>query len=202
MPEGGSVIREYNERALSYAHIPHTLSEIRSFYSSKIKVRLLGGPIGQIWTILPGPPVPASISASNISAQNAADELDDFFASSLRTNVVVPEIGRYINPNLPSLAMDHTFSNQRVKAQDILTCIMRALLIISSNGAEDFEYINAMVPNLALNIHATTAPDDLPKQAAISLCLWNLMQLFKKLDGAGRRVFLEVIERQRQSKAQ
>ncbi|KAL8755315.1 MAG: hypothetical protein Q9184_004830, partial [Pyrenodesmia sp. 2 TL-2023] len=102
-----------------------------------------------------------------------ADELNGFFAGGLSTNAVVPDSG-YINPNLPSLAMHYTFSNRRVKAADVLTYIMRALFILSYDGAVDFEYLNAVVPNLALNIHATTVLDDLLKQAAISLYLRSL----------------------------
>lgn len=155
-----------------------SMSEMRSFYITKIEISLLGRSIGEIWMVPLDPPVPASISAANVTAQTAADELEGFFAGTLSTNAVVPDSGRYIDPDLPSLAIDYTFSNRRVKAADVLTCIMQALLIISYDGAVDFEYLNAVVPNLALNIHATTAPDGLPKQADISLYQWNLALFF------------------------
>ena len=154
------------------------MSEIRSFYITRIDVSIFEKPIGVLWIRtrrwLPDGAI-ANQPAQLISNSSIKD--DRFNA----TGDDVPDSGVYTDTGTPGMELHYTFNPRKVKSEDIFTCLMEAFLILTYEGyTMGFNHLDAvsapLPPRLALNIHKSDRY--VPRNDVIGNLLWLIMQFY------------------------
>ncbi|KAL8795534.1 MAG: hypothetical protein Q9195_001955 [Heterodermia aff. obscurata] len=165
-----------------YAGVAY-MSEIRSFYSTKMDVSIFGKPIGVLWILGMGR-YAHDETIANQTAQSISISSNNNNDDILNTtgNDDVPDSGVYTDTLIPGIALDYAFTPRKVKSEDIFTCLMEAFLIVTHDAGHNVDFIHldaisaAFPPRLALNIHHTNRL--VPKMDVVADLLWLIAQFY------------------------